>query len=215
MGLFRSAAISGSAAVIDSDGQRRIDVRRPAALRPWAPLSRRTDPRTHPPTAADRSGPSIFTPQPIQAVSGRHVSGFAWNLVPSQPLLAVAVEGAASGSRLEGGSVLVLDGEGEPFEDVVIRTREGRANAVQLAWSPPHVQDGSLLAIGWEDGTVMVWSLKDRLARSDQEQHAPHPVSLLLWSPDAERLISGDARQDGASTLAVWKVAHARWEWAG
>jgi WD40 repeat protein len=139
-------------------------------------------------------------------VSGRNVSGFAWNLVPSQPLLAVAMEGAAKGSRVEGGSVLVLDGEGEPYEDVVIRTREGKANPVQLAWAPLHVQDGSLLAIGWDDGTVMVWSLKDRLARGDQEQHAPHPVSLLLWSPDAERIISGDARQDGPSTLAVWKV---------
>lgn len=161
------------------------------------------------------SGPSIFTPLPIQSLSSRSVSAFAWNSSPSLPLLAVCTSPTHGSShtdtsvragRTEGGTVILIDSEGQPYEDVVIRPREPGASPRLLAWSPPHIHEGSLLAIGWDDGMVMLWSLAERLAREDAEQHAPHPVSVLLWSPDAERLISGDRRSEGAATLAVWKV---------
>ena len=83
-------------------------------------------------------------------------------------------------------------------------TKSRVANARCLCWSP--AASGSLmLAIGWEDGSVMVWAdgpnANDRVAREDTDQHATHPVTFVLWSPDASRLISGDGRAVGAAPV--------------
>merc|ERR1719310_1876390 len=58
----------------------------------------------------------------------------------------------------------------------------------------------------------MVWSEKDRMQRSDDDQHAGQPVSFVYFTPDNTRLVSGDRRAVGSSrpqdaaVLAVWKV---------
>ena len=141
-------------------------------------------------------------------IANRKVTGFAWNTDAQQPLLAVALQGVRSAHRTEGGSVLLFRGDGDHFEDVVIRTRDAAASPLKLAWAPAHVHNGGLLAVGWDDGTLLVWSLKDRLSGEEQEQHAPHAVTLIEWSPEAERFISGDGRQPeaGPANLSVWKA---------
>ena len=76
---------------------------------------------------------------PVKPVGDHKVLCMAWNLNKEEPLLAVAVEGRA---------VMILTEEGGHYEDVVIRTREGNSEAVQLSWSPMTTASGGLLAIG-------------------------------------------------------------------
>ena len=113
---------------------------------------------------------------------------------------------------LDGGTVHIIQEDGEPYMDVVLKGKAPGVNASCLSWSPT-VQSGGglLLAIGWADGTAMVWSEKDTAVREDSDTHVPHPVGFVLWSPDGTRLISGDARPSGSgqherAVLGVWKV---------
>ena len=167
---------------------------KPVALPTRAPLPSR------PP---HRSGPSIFSPVPVKAVgNAKRVLMTAWSTASDQMLLAVAIEG---------GTVIIVQEDGEPHEEVVRNRSPQSANARCLEWSPTIVTGGNMmLAIGWDDGTVMIWSEKDRMAREDSDQHAPHPISFVKWSPDSARLISGDSRPSGGpqdtAVLTVWKV---------
>ena len=140
----------------------------------------------------------------MQAVgAGQRVVTTAWSTASEAVLLAVSIDG---------GTVVIVHDDGEMHEEVVRNRSPSSANACCLEWSPSIVTGNNmLLAIGWEDGTVMVWSEKDRMTREDSDQHAPHPVSFVRWSPDSARLISGDSRPSGAGAqdaamLAVWKV---------
>lgn len=79
---------------------------------------------------------------------------------------------------LDGGTVHIIQEDGEPYMDVVLKGKTPGVNASCLSWSPA-VQSGGglLLAIGWADGTTMVWSEKDAAVREDLDTHVPHPVS--------------------------------------
>ncbi|KAL3931133.1 MAG: hypothetical protein SGPRY_001254 [Prymnesium sp.] len=148
------------------------------------------------------SGPSIFSPVVVKAADrGKRVLRAAWSTASDAMLLAVG---------LVGGSVIIVREDGELHEEVVKNRQPSTANVCCLEWSPTVVTGGNMmLALGWEDGSVMVWSEKDRMTREDGDHHAPHPVSFVKWSPDSSRLISGDARPAAGtdtSVLAVWKV---------
>ena len=93
------------------------------------------------------------------------------------------------------------------------RTSGSGSNAECLSWSPSAISGGNvLLAIGWDDGSVMVWSEKERMQRVDDEQHSGQPISFVYFTPDSSRLISGDrrpvnsTRAQDAAVLCVWKV---------
>ena len=79
---------------------------------------------------------------------------------------------------LDGGTVHIIQEDGEPYMDVVLKGKTPGVNASCLSWSPA-VQSGGglLLASGWADGTTMVWSEKDAAVREDLDTHVPHPVS--------------------------------------
>ena len=84
---------------------------------------------------------------------------------------------------LDGGTVHIIQEDGEPYMDVVLKGKTPGVNASCLSWSPA-VQSGGglLLAIGWADGTTMVWSEKDAAVREDLDTHVPHPVwRFVLW----------------------------------
>ena len=159
---------------------------------------------TLPPAEPRRPGPSLFSPLLVNAAKGKRVRQLAWSGVKDQPLLLAAA--------LEGGTVVIVKEDGELYQDIVIKAKSPGANATSLSWAPVvQTAGGLLLAIGWEDGTVMVWSEKDVAVREDADAHAPHPIGFALWSPDGTRLITGDARAAGAgqqdtAVLAVWKV---------
>ena len=144
-------------------------------------------------------GPSVFSPVGVRLPNEKRPLNLAWSHAKELPLLAVAIEG---------GSVLLFREDGESFEDVVIRKREGGGDACVLRWSPraPGGMGSLGLAIGWEDGTVSTWSEKERKTVEDADQHAPHAVSFIHFSPDSGRMITGDARSGGPAPLVLWKV---------
>ena len=150
----------------------------------------------------------LFAPTAVDGLPrGKRVLLSSWCPCKETALLAVA---------LEGGTVLVLNEDGSVHEEVT-RNRAGReggeAVPTCLSWTSTQVQGGNvLLAVGWQDGVVMVWSEKDRMERCDDEQHAGHPISFVYFSPEGSRLIAADCRpgvptrpQD-AAVLCVYKV---------
>ena len=131
----------------------------------------------------------------------------AWCPCKEPALLAVA---------LEGGTVLVLAEDGSLHEEVT-RNRASRngGDAVPtcMSWTTNQLQGGNvLLAIGWQDGVVMVWSEKDRMERCDDDQHAGYPISFVYFSPETTRLIAADCRPgvptrpQEAAVCCVYKV---------
>lgn len=157
-------------------------------------------------------GTSLFATVSVKVVGSRKVHALAWSqdgLHSAGPLLAVA---------LEGSEILILKEDGEPLEKVQISRRGRGCECLHLAWSPSASQ-GELLALGWGDGSVQVWSLRDRQAREEAsegaEAHAGESITVLKWSPEGEKLISADARPSGSrekdvSMLAVWTVVRSR-----
>jgi intraflagellar transport protein 140 len=87
--------------------------------------------------------------------------------------------------------------EGEHLDPEVTLHRTGEC--AHLQWHPKL----SLLATGWDDGTVAVWGEKERVMREEANTHKA-PITLLTFSPEGSRLISGDSN----GCLVVWNVDH-------
>ena len=71
------------------------------------------------------------------------------------------------------------------------------STCAHLDWHPQQV----VLVCGWQDGTVSVWGEKERALKEDATVHRA-PLSLVQWSPDGSRLLTGDE----AGVLAVWSL---------
>eukprot|EP00793_Prasinoderma_coloniale_P002837 PRCOL_00002319-RA len=113
----------------------------------------------------------------------------AWSRGGGGDLLLASASAAGGG----GGAVVVYSDEGAPIAAPVAA---GAPTA--LAWHPRQ----RLLAIGWSDGAVTLWSPKEPSApREDRTAHS-ESVTALAWSPDGVRLVSGDAQ----GALCVWKA---------
>lgn len=85
--------------------------------------------------------------------------------------------------------------EGEPIEPDVDLRRPSIASV--LSWHPKQ----NLLASGWEDGCIALWSEKERILRDDSAVHKS-PITVMQWSPIGSWLVTGD--QSGV--VAVWSI---------
>lgn len=66
-----------------------------------------------------------------------------------------------------------------------------------LKWHPSQ----QALAIGYQDGTVLLWNEEDRLTREDKAVHKG-AVTQIVFSTDGSRLVTGDSK----GTVGVWRT---------
>eukprot|EP00762_Andalucia_godoyi_P000596 ANDGO_05238.mRNA.1 hypothetical protein AURANDRAFT_71429 len=125
---------------------------------------------------------SLFLSYPLP-LTGPIVSS-SWS--PSQKYFAAG---------LSNGEVVIFNEEGERLDRFQIR--KASVQPAVIAWHPSK----TILAIGWSDGTVSVYTDSDKRVTDGAAKHSA-AVSLVSWSPEGRRLLSGD----DAGTLAVWKV---------
>jgi WD40 repeat protein len=113
----------------------------------------------------------------------------AWSSsATDRSMLAVSTE--------KNGIALFLD-EGERLDDQHSAVIKRPGAATVLAWHPTW----AVLASGWNDGTVCLWTEKERALQQD---HATHKAALThaSWSPDGSLLVTGD----GDGTVGVWQA---------
>jgi WD40 repeat protein len=66
-----------------------------------------------------------------------------------------------------------------------------------LVWHPTN----SALAVGYQDGNVLLWNEDERLSRDDKAVHKS-PITNLVFSTDGSRLVTGDLK----GTVCVWRT---------
>ncbi|XRB23736.1 IFT140 protein [Pseudoscourfieldia marina] len=135
---------------------------------------------------------SLFFANSLQFSRGRVLCS-AWSMSQAvPPLLAVSLEGAGVGVYTE---------EGLPVGDAELAVVAARgASVTSLCWRPVpnHVQAQAgtsgeypnVLALGWSDGTVSLWSRG--VCKDDAQMHKAE-IRDMAWSADGERLCVGDA----------------------
>lgn len=78
------------------------------------------------------------------------------------------------------------------------RTLQGSAAVTSLIWSP----DGRTLAVGSEDGIILLWDIP--LNRLRQSISVESSVVSLAWSPDGRMLASGIWSDTAGATITLW-----------
>jgi len=131
---------------------------------------------------------SIFFEYPTDLASGAKgsLTATAWSN-GEQNILAAATQ--------NGDITLYLE-EGDRMDPDVVLHRS--CPCPHLQWHPRY----QLLASGWEDGTIAVWGDKERVMREESVHKSA--ITLLVFSPEGSRLISGD----NIGLLVVWAVDH-------
>lgn len=131
------------------------------------------------------------------AVSGAaKVTQLAWCTI--EPVCAVVTNDNRISFYLE---------EGVCLEDCKVQRK---CDATVIAWHPK----SKVLATGWEDGHVSVWSIASSPSASSlseasascnfasDKKHGRTPVRVAIWSPSTARLVTCDS----SGTIIVWKV---------
>eukprot|EP01051_Picozoa_sp_SAG22_P005357 SAG22_NODE_316_length_12517_cov_75.265180_1_plen_503_part_10 len=130
---------------------------------------------------------AAFAPIPCVSQTGKtETLCLAWSSDTSAPLLAVSGKGSAI-------KVFNDDGDQQEAFDAVKRP----SDAVIIAWHPKN----KVLAMGWRDGAISVCSEPGRVPQEDTLVHTS-TITLLTWSPDGSRLLTGDAN----GMMGIWKV---------
>ncbi|KAJ1627581.1 WD40-repeat-containing domain protein [Pavlovales sp. CCMP2436] len=131
----------------------------------------------------------IFTPVKCKGVGSRVIAS-AWGQHASFTALAVA---------REGGTVSFFQEEGDLIEARTV-SKYPTSEVVTIAWCPSK----PVLAIAWADGTLSIWTDASGTGSTndDREVHWGKAVTVLQWSPDGSRLMSGDS----SGRVSVWKV---------
>eukprot|EP00466_Bigelowiella_natans_P008715 jgi/Bigna1/147590/aug1.222_g22298 len=126
---------------------------------------------------------SLFFEYPVEAKSAKqhYVFQSQWSSGES-PVLAVAYSN---------GTVRFSNEEGEQ----IIEPYDRKVPCSCLAWHPQL----PLLAIGYEDGALVVWTPRAGVLRVHQSTHKKR-VTIAVWSPVGSRLVSADL----GGTIAVW-----------
>lgn len=132
---------------------------------------------------------SLFLDFPCAVGGSARVKHTAW--CQTEPICAVATCDKRVSFYLE---------EGVCLDECVIQ-RQCDASAV--AWHPK----SKLLATGWDDGHVSVWSIAKPAEKREISccfaSDKKHQTQLtLLWNPTGSRLLTCDA----SGTVVVWKV---------
>ena len=128
---------------------------------------------------------AAFAPIPCVPPSRNEALCMDWSNDPSAPVLAVSGRGS---------DIQVFNDEGDRQEPGIEVTRPSDATHIQ--WHPKN----KVLAMGWKDGAVSVWS-ETAMPQEDTLIHAA-PITMLTWSPEGSRLLTGDA----SGMMGVWKV---------
>ena len=137
------------------------------------------------PARPPQNGMAAFAPIPCQPASKCEALCLDWSKDPAAPLLAVSGRGS---------QIQVFNDEGDKQEPGIDVKRS--SDASHIAWHPKN----KVLAMGWKDGAVSVWS-DTAMPQEDNVIHAS-PITMLMWSPEGSRLLTGDA----SGMMGVWKV---------
>jgi WD40 repeat protein len=78
----------------------------------------------------------------------------------------------------------------------------GQGHVSSVAWDAA----GNYLALGKSEGNVAIYSMRKATLLTDQVAHST-AVSALAWSPDGNRLISGDL----TGQMKVWQIGDEEW----
>ena len=116
---------------------------------------------------------AAFAPIPCQPASKCEALCLDWSKDPAAPLLAVSGRGS---------QIQVFNDEGDKQEPGIDVKRS--SDASHIAWHPKN----KVLAMGWKDGAVSVWS-DTAMPQEDNVIHAS-PITMLMWSPEGSRLRS-------------------------
>ena len=137
-------------------------------------------------SAADYSSEmAAFAPIPCVPEAGPATTICCdWNNDAVVPLLAVSCRGS---------TIRVFNDEGDQQPGIEIKRA---SDAVIIQWHPKN----KVLALGWKDGAISVWS-DQSLPQEDTLIHTS-TITLLTWSPDGSRLLTGDS----SGMVGIWKV---------
>jgi WD40 repeat protein len=91
--------------------------------------------------------------------------------------------------------VWIADVDGDTSQPVL---HEGQGGTSSVSFNP----NGSLIAGGGNDGSIMLWDTQTGETVTRLENHL-YPISTLAWSPDGKLLASGD----WSGIIRVWDVA--------
>lgn len=79
---------------------------------------------------------------------------------------------------------------------------DGTLDCSSLAICCSFNRHGSLLAVGCNDGRIVIWDFLTRIIAKNIPAHAGHPVSSIGWSRNSHKLVSGSLD----NSIAVWQV---------